>query len=503
MQIIPKDFQDPVKLLDELKTRPEEYWIKRGEVRALELFKQMSSRVPAYKDFLRKNKIDSEKIKTISDFKQVPTIDKNNYLRVYPREMLCWDGEFKNKRWTISATSGSTGEPYYFPREEEQDRQYAITAELYLRTNFEIHKRSTLYIDAFPMGVWIGGLFTYEAIKLVSRRGYPLSIITPGINKIEIIKAIKNLGENFDQIIIGCYGPFLKDVVDDASLYNLNWKDYNVKFIFSAEGFNEVFRDYILRKTGQKDPYRTTLNHYGLVDLGTVSHETPLSILIRRLAVGNRKIYEAVFSDIIKLPTLTQYNPEHFYFEDNNGDLICSAFSGIPLSRYDLKDHGGVITLQQMFKKLNVCGIDLCLEAKKAKITDTIWNLPFVYVYERSDFSVSFFAFQIYPETIRKALQHDSLEDKITGKFTMIVKLDKKSDQYLEINLELKKNIASSEELKKTVQNFVIRQLLEESSEYRKVTEEYPDRTIPQIVFWPYEDKLYFRPGIKQRWVNK
>ena len=37
-------------------------------------------------------------------------------------------------------------------------------------------------------------------------------------------------------------------------------------------------------------------------------------------------------------------------------------------------------------------------------VTNTIWRLPFVYVYERSDFSVSFYAFQIYPETIKRAL---------------------------------------------------------------------------------------------------
>ena len=35
-----------------------------------------------------------------------------------------------------------------------------------------------------------------------------------------------------------------------------------------------------------------------------------------------------------------------------------------------------------------------------------------MYVYERSDFSVSFFAFQIYPETIRHALQKKQVEEK-------------------------------------------------------------------------------------------
>jgi hypothetical protein len=56
------------------------------------------------------------------------------------------------------------------------------------------------------MGAWIGGVFTYEVIKSIARKKkYKLSIISPGILKHEIIKAVVNLGEHFDQIIIGGY----------------------------------------------------------------------------------------------------------------------------------------------------------------------------------------------------------------------------------------------------------------------------------------------------------
>lgn len=495
---------DPVKLLNDLKTRPEKYWIKRGEKNALKLFHEMAKRVPAYRDFLKKNKVNPNKVKTINDFKSVPAIDKNNYLRYYPREKLFWDGQFKDKRWVISATSGSTGEPYYFPRGEDQDWQYALTAELYLRTNFEIHKRSTLYIVGFPMGIWIGGLFTYQALKLLSERGnYKLSIITPGINKLEIIKAVKNLGSHFDQIIIGSYAPFLKDIIDDGLNQGLNWKDYKLGFIFSAEGFSETFRDYVIKKTGLKNAYKDTLNHYGTVDLGTMSHETPLSILIRRMAVNDEKLYEIVFGQIHKLPTLTQYIPEMFFFEEVDGGLVCSASSGIPLVRYDLHDHGGILTLEETNKKFFDYGIDLFKETGKAQIAQTIWHLPFVYVYERSDFSVSFFAFQIYPETVKKALQDKALEDAVTGKFTMMVKYNKQSNQFLEINIELKAGVKESDGLKNTARELIVQRLLKENSEYRKTSEEYPDRTIPEIVFWTYEDPTYFKSGTKQKWVKK
>ena len=464
----------------------------------------MARRVPAYKDFLRKNKVNPAKVRTMADFRAVPTISKQNYLRKYPHEMLCWDGDFKGKQWVISTTSGSTGEPFYFPREEHQDKQYARMAELYLRTNFDIQKHSTLYIDAFPMGAWIGGLFTYEAIKMTAERGgYRLSIITPGIDKAEIVNSVKKFGDKFDQIIIGCYAPFLKDALDDGIEQGVNWKKYNLKFIFSAEGFSEGFRDYVIRTAGLKDPYRDTLNHYGTVDLGTMSYETPLAILVRRLAVKHPKLYGRIFPVEHKLPTLTQFDPELFYFEEVNGGLLCSAASGLPLVRYDLKDHGGVIGYDEMHERARSGGINLHSEIRKADIENTIWRLPFVYVYERKDFSVSLYAFQVYPETIRKALQERQFEKSITGKFTMLVKFNKEQNQYLEINVELKSKQKPSKMLVNAIQDGVVKRLLIESSEYRKTYSEIPERVLPKIVFWPYNHHVYFSPGKKQQWVKK
>lgn len=495
---------NPLTLLRQLEQKSETYWISRGNRMALQLFKRMAIRVPAYKDFLKKNHIDAKKIKTITDFQQVPTIDKQNYLRQYPLNQLCWDGKFQQESWVLSSTSGSTGEPFYFPRTQDQDWQYALTAELYLRTNFAIHKKTTLYIDAFPMGPWIGGLFTYQAIRYVAERGkYSLSIITTGIDKAEIIRTVKKFGKQFDQIIIGCYGPFLKDTLDDGIHEGINWKEYNLKFIFSAEGFSESFRDYVCDVAGLKNPCRDTLNHYGTVDLGTMSYETPLSILIRRTALKNPSLYCELLPVEHKLPTLTQFMPEMFNFEEVNGTLFCSAPSGIPLVRYNLKDHGGIISYEHAMGIFDKFNIDLHKETKKEKIDDTVWRLPFVYVYERSDFSISFYAFQIYPETVRRALFDTELHASLTGKFSMLTKFDDNQNQYIEVNVELKRNIQSSSELTKKIQTSITNRLLEESSEYRETHREIGGRVIPRIVFWPYEDMKFFKPGTKQKWTMK
>jgi phenylacetate-CoA ligase len=502
-QRVIEDLGPAPKLLEKLGNNSESSWLKRGETMALNLFNEMSVRVPAYRDMLKKHDINPAQIKNAADLKHLPLLDKDNYLRAYSREDLCWDGHFNDQSWVISSTSGSTGLPYYFPRKDLQDDQYALTAELYLRSNFNIHKLKTLYIDAFAMGVWIGGLFTYEAVKKVAERGYNLSIITPGINKSEVIKAIKNLGDDFDQVIIGCYPPVLKDIVDDGIAEGLDWKKYKVGFVFSAEGFSENFRDYIIEKAGLSEPYISTLNHYGTVDLGTMSHETPLAIWLRRLAVSDPQIYDAVFGQVHRLPTLTQYLPELFYFEEEGGNLLCSSYSGIPLLRYDLKDHGGVFSLQEISIKLEGMGINITEELKKAGIAETIWNLPFVYLYERSDFSVSFLGFQVYPEPIRKAAHKREVQNYITGKFTMIVEYDGKNQQTLQIHIELKSGQQPTSKLQNLVEKLIIDQLKEDNSIYKMNYDQMPERVKPVISFWEYEHPLHFGLGGKQKWVKK
>lgn len=497
-------WKDPVKQLKELKTRPESYWIRRGERMALNLFHRMSVRVPAYKDFLRKHKIRPSSIQTIEDFKKIPSLDKDNYLRKYTLPKLCWDGKLKEGQWTISTTSGSTGEPFYFPREDSQVLEYAALAEMYLRDNFNIHRKSTLYINAFPMGAWIGGVFTYEAIKLIAKRGkYQMSTIASGVHKQEVINAVKSLSPYFDQTIIGCYGPFLKDILDDGEREGVQWRKYDIGLIFAAEMFTEGFRDYVVKKAGIKNPYLRTLNMYGTVDLGTMAHETPIAILARRQALKNTSIYQNLFGNIIKLPTFVQYVPELFYFEDVDGRVFCSTFSGLPLIRYDLKDQGGIISYKDVLSIFAHDGVNLPSLSKQAGIGNTVWKLPFAYVYERSDFSVSLFAFQIYPETIRRALLDKRLQASMTGKFVMMVTYTSGQNQKLTLHVEMKKGIKNSVTLQNKIKIVAIERLLKENSEYRETYKQKEAKIEPRIVLWEYEHPKYFKSGAKQQWVKK
>lgn len=468
------------------------------------LFREMAKRVPAYKIILQEHGVNPASIKNIQDFtEKVPVLDKDNYLRRFSRKELSWDGTYPTGQWNISTTSGSTGVPFYFPRQAAQDEQYARTAELYLRDNFKIHQRKTLYVVAFPMGAWIGGVFTYEALQRVARNGkYNLSVITPGINTLEIINAIKELADDFDQVIIGAYAPFLKDIIDSGTKAGIKWRKMQIGFVFSAEAFSEVFRDYIIKSVGAKNTYTTTLNHYGTVDQGTMAHETPLSILLRR-TIFQKKVKDTLLPVDDREPTICQYNPEEFYFEEVNKTVLCSSYAGLPLVRYNLKDYGGTFTFIEAKNALETKKIDLKKIAKDKDVTNYT-EQPFVYVYERDDLSIGYYAFRLYPDTIRRRIFSANLHATVlTGKFTMETIYDKKGTQRLNVHVEMREGAVRDRFLKNHLTKLFHTALLEDSSEYAETYKMLGTVVRPAVILHNFGAEQYFKPGAKQKWVKK
>ena len=354
------------------------------------------------------------------------------------------------------------------------------------------------------MGVWIGGLITYEAFEMASRRAaYPLSIITPGINKGEISKILKKLAPQFKQVVLVGYPPFIKDIIDEALEQGINLKKFNIRLIFAAEVFTEKFRDYIVQKAGIKNPYSDILHIYGSADIGTMAFETSLATMIKKIALGDKKLFEDLFAQINKIPTLAQYNPEFINFEEQNGEILLTGDNTIPMVRYNIGDRGGVFNFKEAVSKLKNRGHNFKKAIKDAGISRFIYELPFVYIYERLDFAVTTYGLQIFPEMIRDTLIDGIAKDYLTGKFTLATKYDNNQDQYLEINLELKKNKKISSRIQNILQDKIVLTLCIKSSEFNELHGHLKERATPRLVFWPAEHPTYFKSGIKQKWVKK
>jgi phenylacetate-CoA ligase len=490
------------KILLDIKTRKSDYWQKISNRNKLKIFKDTVASVPAYRLFLKKHSIDSQKIKNVADLALVPVTTKDSYLRIFPLKGLCKKGTLAYSL-VFTATSGSTGEPYYFPRFEKIDKEYSVLVEYYLSQNKTSLKGPTLVVICFGMGIWIGGVITYQAFEFTSREnGHPISIITPGTNKEEVLNCLERLAPNFSQTILIGYPPFIKDLIDEATNRKINIAKLNMRLMFAAESFSEKFRDYLGKKAKIDNIYRDTLNVYGSADVGAMAWETGISILIKRMLAKNKKMYADFFPSSSRVPTLAQYNPHFIVFESVNESVILSAENALPLVRYSIGDQGGVLSFDEINKKFKKYGYDIKSLAKKAGII-SVPELPFVYIYERSDFSVKFYGALVFPEYIKSALEHEEIENLTTGKFTMFIRHNKKHNQSLEVNVELKNGARVSKNTSKIVQNIIFRELVNRSAECKNNAQLLGDKMKPRIIFWPNGDPLYFKTGIKQKWINK
>ena len=486
-------------ILTNVRTKTGQFWEKKRRNQALKTFHAAAENTPAYQKFLKSNGCDPKKIKTWADFiSKVPFTSKPDYLRQFSLNKLT--PKNLDSSIVFSSTSGSTGEPFYFPRSSELDWQYSLILEEYLSNLSRDKKETTLIVIAFGMGVWIGGVITYQGFKLASDRGKNISIITPGVNKQEIHKVLKKLSPQFDQTVLVGYPPFVKDIIDEAESDGINLKKLNIKLLFAAESFTESFRDYLAQKLGIKNVCTETLNIYGTADVGAMAFETPVAILIRRLLQKNKKASKNILGDGERTPTLAQYNPEFITFEEIDGEVVLTGDNTIPLVRYKVGDIGGVSSFAKFEKELEEQGIDLRKEAKKANVP--IYELPFVWVYERKDLSVSLYGLQVYPEHIQEALLQKKFQEYLTGRFTLIAQYDADNNQYLEINLELKKGKKMPVGPRRVCRDGLVQVLREKNSEYRELSNFLGNRAYPKLVLWEHNDPTHFKAEIKQKWVK-
>lgn len=469
-----------------------------GFKKALRLFKEASQRVPAYKDFLRQNRIDPNKIKTKAEFDQIPHIDKANYIRKYSLKDLVWDSSLE-KYYIMSSSSGSTGNPFFWPRGIYQEIEGAIQSELIYNYFYDLKDKRSLYVIGFAMGTWIAGPYMLGATELVSQKNSNIIIVTPGTDKELFINLVKNLAPNFERIVLAGYPPIIKDIVDQAKDFDLNWKKYNVRTFFAGENFTEAYREHILRKIGSKGHYTDCISVYGSADAAILGHETPITTLVRKIATKNLNVAEELFHDPV-IPSLLQYHPTLKYFQTIGEKILFSTYSGIPLIRYAIGDRGGILSHEEISNLMEGQGVDLNKEIARYKLNNFDWKLPFVYLFGRSDLTVIFYGANIYPENIKPVLDNRIWSNLLSGKFQMTVEENKKKDKEVHIKVELAKNVSTAKDMQKQLTSDIFESLKKLNSEYHIIYRSIGDQAIPKVQFVEYGT---FQVGIKQRWTKR
>lgn len=463
-----------------------------SQANALQLFHSVAATVPAYQDFLRKQGIDPKNIETYQDFQSLPLTTKANYLQTYPLASLCREGKLETCDF-IAVSSGSTGKPSYWGRFLSDEYPVATRFEQVFR-DFGADTRTTLAVVCFPLGTWIGGMFTANCCRHLATKGYPITVVTPGNNKTEILRVVRELAPLFEQVVLLGYPPFLKDAIDSGISQGIKWQGYKIKLVFAGEVFSEEWRTLVGERVGSTNACYDSASLYGTADAGVLGNETPLSICIRRFLADNPDFARTLFGES-RLPTLVQYDPIHRYFETQDGTLLFSGDNGIPLVRYHISDTGGIITYDEMLKFLQSHGFD-----PTKQLRSQIYPLPFVYVFGRSHFTVSYFGANIYPENVMVGLEQPEIREWVTGKFVMEVKEDDQKNRHLAIAVELAAGVEASEEKQKAIAASIYTQLLRLNSEFANYVP--PPYQHPQITLAALGDPDYFPLGIKHRYTR-
>ncbi len=456
---------------------------------ALALFRIASTQVPAYRDFLKRNKVKPEQVKSYEDFLKLPVTDKKNYIQKYPLREIFPKGEIPPLAY---ASSGSSGVATFWFRGDKQEKVGGDIHERIFRDIFNIKKEDqTLVIICFSMGVWIAGNFTLAACREVSRRGYHLTTITPGLEKEDIFYALKNLASLFKNVIITGYPPFLMDVAVEASKRGIRFGS-NVFAITAGDKFSEEWRDTFLGFLETSDPSRI-VSVYGAADAGVLGYETPISIKIRRMALTHQGLYKALFDGETVLPALVQYDPKQIFFESKGSELVFTVNAAAPLIRYNIHDEGKIISLGDVRKMLGETGF-------MKQISQTLfkeWNLPFIVKKGRSDVAVTFYAINIYPETIKIALDTKNVAGLVTGQFFVYNKdVNNNKTQKLYIQVELADGIRPREKYSVAIQRSIIDTFRKLSIEYRKLYSVIGVRAVPAVNLVAYGSKEFQRKGI-------
>ena len=480
-----------------MRNKNGEFWQKEGEKMALGLFRKAAEKIPAYKDFLKGNNVKPSLIKSIKDFSNVPFVDKENYLRKYPLEKLCWEGKLENNT-LLSVSSGSSGKPFFWPRGDNLEVETTITHAMIFKEFFTAADKSTLVINSFSMGIYIAGIITQNSALRASQLGMPITVISPGIEVEDILRIIIEVGGKYEQIILAGYPPFIKDIIDSGIRRGIRWKKYNIKFLFATENFSEEFRDYVVKNSGGSDVIHSAINIYGSADAGILAHETPISIAIRRALSKSNALSSALYGSSPFLPTFGQYNPIYKFFEVADEELLFSAYGGIPLIRYNIHDSGKVLPFKDV---LSIP--ELTQHTAVTNLRKGAWKLPFVGVFGKSDLTISFYGLKIYPENIKAGLENDDITKLVSGRFIMEQKSRADQSQYWEINIELKEGARPTNKIRKTVADSVIRELKAKNLEYNRLHSALGKRSLPRIRLFEKGDKRYVDTrSAKHRWTK-
>ncbi len=411
-----------------------------GKKYLIPAFKRAATKVPAYKEILKKQKTDYNQVKDLESFKKlVPVIDKNDTFQRFDIEQLCVGGTIKEMKLAMSS-SGFSGMYSYGINTEYNQKNIAKSIDTALDYTFDISNKKTFLINCIPMGVKVNTC---------------LKIAETSVRTDMALSIIKKFSHKFEQTLIVSDPNLLKKLVEEGNETGINWKELNISLIFGEDWFSESFRSYMagLIDLDLNNPQgRFVGATMGIAELDlNLFHESLHTINIRRKTCTDEKLRKAIFGEDCQVsPILFHYYPHRMFLEalpegSAEKELVFSMLSPyllIPLIRYNSRDRGWIYSYNKIKGILINSGCE--------NLTPEL-KLPMVAVGGRKDRFLEINSKRVYPEEIKQGLYENfEVAFLTTGYF----KLNKKN-QNLEI--QLKKGIAITDDLKNKFQKSLLK----------------------------------------------
>lgn len=455
-----------------LKGATEAEIITQGQHRALQLFRAAVKRIPAYRDILKKHRVQPDRIRTIRDFDQLPLLDKDNYILHYPIEKRVWDGTLKGYG-TVAISSGTTSTALLWPRDPIMEHESDMLHELLLTELADLKHKRTLAVVGFAMGAYTAGVLTYRSLQAVSQKGYPLWVVSPGLDMNDTLSLVTTLLLQVDQIVFFGYPSWIKDFADELRSRRIRARRVDFVFIPAGESFTEAWRAYVLDTLQSVARSVRVMSLYGCSEKTILGHETEFS-------QGVCGAIAARIDQAAAAPNVYQYHPYLRHFETVNSHLVLTATGGVPLIRYDIKDRGEVIPFSAASALLG----------KTNRLVRNAWKLPCVAVAGREQ-AIMLYAANIYPSTIKRGIEVDAFQKRITGRFAIKKQYTKKQQESLHVLVELQKGTKQSSRLQARIQQSVMNALLKVNREYGVILRAKGKQAIPRIQLLPYGQPIF------------
>lgn len=386
-------------------------------------FIQARNNVPGYRKFLDSKNFTKPTFTGFTpNIHEIPETDKENYVKLFSMDERCITGKIPTKGVVIDESSGSSGTATNWARGK---KERVFNSKIIQFGTKKLFGNEPLFIiNAFALGPWATGVNITMSCVGISK----LKSIGP--DKIKIINTLKQFGKNHKYVIMG-YPPFLKSLVDNSEL---NWKEYNVSFVFGGESMSEGMREYLFQNGIKK-----TYSSFGASDLElNIAAENDFTISLRKLLQTNLQLRDKIIKHTGALPMIFQYNPADFFIETSENDeliiTVCRPNYIAPKIRYNIHDKGHIISTKELFDIINELQIptDILVQPKT--------DLPILLHYGRTDMTVSFFGANISPNDIQETIFSFPKLATTINSFCLATNEDSEGNKQLKIALEFNEN---------------------------------------------------------------